>query len=127
MCTSPGEGLNADYGEASAALVTAALDGADVTESGRETIDGVLATRDDVALADRSIAALSALPEEHRGTFDLEDPENVDELTVWVADDHIRQIEIAHSDGATTRTTFSNLNGDVTITPPPGPLRRRTR
>jgi hypothetical protein len=40
---------------------------------------------------------------------------------VWIADDHIRRIEIAHSDGATTRMAFSNLNGDITITPPPGP------
>jgi hypothetical protein len=107
--------------DASAALVVAALDGSDVTAAGRETISGVLTTRYDVALTARSIDALSSLTPEQLAWFDLDDPNQVDPLSVWIADDHIRRIEVAHSNRATTRTTFANLNGDITITPPPGP------
>jgi hypothetical protein len=116
----PGDGLDGSYADASAALVDAALDGADVTEAGSEAVGGVVTTRYDIALTARSIDALSSLTPEQLAWFDLDDPSQVDQLSVWVADDHIRRIEIAHSDGATTRTAFSNLNDDITITPPPG-------
>jgi hypothetical protein len=117
----PGDGLDGSYADASAALVGAALDGSDVTEAGSQTISGVLTTRYDIALTARSIDALSSLTPEQLAWFDLDDPNQVDQLSVWIADDHIHRIEIAHSDGATTRTAFSNLNDDITITPPPGP------
>jgi hypothetical protein len=117
----PGDGLDGSYADASAALVGAALDGSDVTEAGSQTISGVLTTRYDIALTARSIDALSSLTPEQLAWFDLDDPNQIDQLSVWIADDHIHRIEIAHSDGATTRTAFSNLNDDITITPPPGP------
>jgi hypothetical protein len=114
----PDEGLDGSYADASAALVVASLDGSDVTEAGSETINGVVTTRYDIALTARSIDALSMLAPQQLAWFDLDDPSQVDQLSVWIADDHLRRIEVAHSDGAATRTTFSNLNGEITITPP---------
>jgi hypothetical protein len=116
----PGEGLDTPYGPASTALVAAVTD-SDVTEGGNEPIAGVLTTRYDVALTARSIASLSSLPPEDLNWFDLEDPGEVDQFTVWIAGGHIRRVEIAHGDRATTVTTFFNHNGDITISPPPGP------
>ena len=46
----PDDGVHVDYGDASAAFVAAAVNGADVTEVGVETIAGVSATRYELAI-----------------------------------------------------------------------------
>jgi hypothetical protein len=111
----PGEGADA-YPALSAELL-AVLDASDVSELGQETVAGVVTTRYDIAPTDRSVAAFSALgpiPE-------LDEPPAIERLSVWIADDRLHQIEVVHDDGRAVRVTLFNLDGEITITPPPGP------
>lgn len=119
----PDGGL-APFGASSEAVVAAALEGSDVSDGGEEVLDGVTTTRYDLELTDASIAALSALTPSELARFELEHPEDVEALSVWVADDCVHQVEIAHRDRL-TRTRFFNFNGDITITAPPGPYGER--
>lgn len=116
---SPDE-VGAPFGPSSAAVIAAALQGSEVTERGEAAIDGVVTTRYDVQLTDTSIAALSALTPNELGWFELEYPNDVKTLSVWIADDLVHQIEISQRD-QTTRTRFYNFGGEITITAPPGP------
>jgi hypothetical protein len=113
----PADGLDVPYGELSAALI-AALDGADVTDGGTETVDDVVTTRYDIALSDGSTAALGALrpllPE-------FDGPQDIVQLSVWIADNHLHRLETAYRDGRQIRITLFNLNRDIAITAPPGP------
>jgi hypothetical protein len=115
----PDDGL-APFGQSSAALISAALEGSQVSERGGDTLNGVSTTRYDIQLTDTSIAALSALTPNELAWFELEYPDEVQALSVWAADDLVHQIEIVHRDHV-TRTTFFNFGGDITITAPPGP------
>lgn len=45
-------------------------------------------------------------------------------LSVWVADDRVHQVEIAHRNRL-TRTRFFDSNGDSTTTAPPRPYGER--
>ena len=115
----PDDGL-APFGPSSAAVISAALEGSDVTKQGGDTLDGVATTRYDIELTDASIAALSALTPNVLAWFELEYPDAVRTLSVWIADDLVHQIEIAQRDQI-TRTRFFNFGSDITITAPPGP------
>lgn len=110
----------APFGQSSEAVISAALEHSEVTERGEEIVTGVATTRYDLELTDASIVALSALTVHELAWFELEYPDSVRTLSVWVADDLVHQIEIAHRDQV-TRTRFFNFNGDITITAPPGP------
>jgi hypothetical protein len=116
-----GDVFETPYGQASAEMIVAVLDGATVTEGGQETIAGVLTTRYDIALTAQSIASLTAVPQSSLAWFDLDNPDEVDRLTVWVADGLIRQVMVDHDSTATTGATILNVNGEITIAPPPGP------
>jgi hypothetical protein len=113
----PEDGLDSPYGRLAGALLTA-LDGADVEEAGDEVIAGVHTVRYDISLTERSVAALAALAPELPG---FDDPRGVDRMSVWVADGHVHRIDVAFDDGRALDATFSNLNGDIEITAPPGP------
>lgn len=115
----PNDGL-APFGPSSAAVISAALEGSDVTERGDESVDGVTTTRYDIELTETSIAALSALTPNELAWFELEHPHDVTSLSVWIADGLIRQVEIAQRDQV-SRTRFFNFGSDITITAPPGP------
>lgn len=115
----PDDGL-APFGPSSAAVISAALEGSEVTERGEEVLDGVTTTRYDIQLTETSVAALSALTPNELAWFELEYPDAVKTLSVWVADNLVHQIEIAQRDQF-TRTKFFNFGGDFTITAPPGP------
>jgi hypothetical protein len=110
----------APFGRSSAAVISAALVGSEVSEQAADTVDGVSTTRYDIRLTDASIAALSRLTPNELAWFELEYPERVRSLRVWVADDLVHQIGIVHRERV-TRTRFFNFGGDVTITAPPGP------
>lgn len=110
---------NAPFGEASAAVVRAATTGAAVTRSESAEVDGLPATRYEVAVGGTATEALAELPPSVLAWFDLENPEQVESMTLWVADGIIRQVELASLD-ATTRTQFFNFNGDIEITKPEG-------
>lgn len=113
------EGL-APFGPSSAAVITAALEGSDVTERGTDTIDGVVTTRYDIQLTPASVAALSDLTPSELAWFELECPQDVESMSVWVAEGLVRQIEVTQHQFV-SRTRFFNFGADITITAPPGP------
>jgi hypothetical protein len=113
----PEDGLDSPYGRLSGALL-AALEGADVDEVGTEVVAGVDTVRYDINLTERSVAALVAVAPELPG---FEDPHAVDRMSVWAADDRVYRIDVAFDDGRTLGATFSNLNGEIDVIPPPGP------
>lgn len=124
--------LPAPFAASSAAVIDALLTGSDVTEQEAEQLDGVTATRYDIVLTDSSVEALAALEPAQLGWFELEYPDLVRELSVWIDDGLIRQVEVTSAVNTssnqgelkTTRARFTNLDDDVTVTPPPGPYSR---
>jgi len=120
----PGDGL-APFGPSSAAVIAAALEGSEVTERGDEVLGGITTTRYDIQLTDASVAALAALSPGELAWFELEYPDAVKTLSVWVADDLVHQVEIAQRD-QTSRTRLFNFGEEQTITAPPGPYEPAT-
>lgn len=110
----------APFGPSSDAVLTAATNGSVVTEVGTEQVGDVEAVRYDIVLGSDAVAALAALTPNQLAWFELEYPEQVDSMSVWIADGLVRQIETEQRD-QTIRTRFFNLNGDVRIEAPPGP------
>lgn len=104
-------------------------DGSSVTE----TLDGVPMRRLQLFLDTATVGALQSLPPGVTGWFELEYPDQIDELTIWVSDDDvIHQIEFEAIAGtepgsvSTTRVRFFDVNSDITITAPPGPYENVT-
>lgn len=117
---SPPEQNNAPFPEASQAVIEAALKGSKVTDLGTEEVRGQEATRYRITLTPASIAALSALSPRELARFELEYPQGVVALEVWVADDLIRRIDL-RSDwetGAGTSIEFYDFGADIDIQPP---------
>ncbi len=123
------------FGEASAAVLTAALASDEVDDLGEEALDGVVTTRYVIRIDGAAQEALAAVPptsqywfignvseevvedesdrEPRRFGF-LEDAESID---VWVADGLIHRIAV--ESGLSPFTwTFSDFGEDITITPP---------
>jgi hypothetical protein len=119
-------GVNYDitpFGEASAAVVDAALEGADVEKVGTEDVRGVATTHYRVSLAEAGESALAKLPRAARNWFDLtfdEDHISGDvTFDIWVdSDDLIRRFDTAYS-GTTMSIEYFDFDADITITPPP--------
>ncbi len=82
--------------------------------------DGDAATRLELAPAAQLAPALSTLSAGVLAWFELEYPAEVESVTVWVTGQVIRQIEVTTAQ-LVTRSTFSDFNADIEITPPPGP------
>ena len=53
--------------------------------------------------------------------FELEYPDAVRTLSVWIADDLVHQDRDRPDRDQITRTRFFNFGSDITITAPPGP------
>jgi hypothetical protein len=107
----PGDGLNPPVADLFHA-VTGALANSDFLRSGTDTIAGSPATRYDVELTERSIAAFT-------------DPVpivslDVSQLTIWIADEHPRQIEMVTASGYRERLTFVGFGGAAPIAAPTG-------
>jgi len=120
----PSEGP-APFGEASAAVIEAALGGADVDEIGTEEIRGVETTHYRVRLAEPGRSALADLPADQREWwFGLifDDDHLADDVTldIWTADDTIRRLALSSANGTAT-TDYYDFGADITITPPPPP------
>jgi len=114
----------APFGEASSAVVDAALEGSDAEEIGTEDVRGVQATHYRIHLAQPAQSALAALPRAQRGWFDLsfEVDYHAEDVTIdiWVADDIVRRISVS-SPAGTLSAEYFDFNADITITPPPPP------
>jgi hypothetical protein len=117
---SPPESNNAPFPQASEAVVKAALTGSNVTDLGTEPVRGQEAQHYRIKLTDESKAALGALDPSQLSRFELEYPEGVVGLEVWVADDLIRRISV-RSDwetGEGSTIEFFDFGADITIRPP---------
>jgi hypothetical protein len=114
----------APFGEASAAVIDAALEGSDVEKIGTEDVRGVETTHHHVHIAEAGQSALAGLPRSFLGWFDLyfdEDHIAGDmTLDIWTADDMIRRFGVTSAAGSMTADYF-DFNADIAITPPLGP------
>lgn len=111
----------APFGSSSTAVITAATTtGSQVVEAGTERIGDVSATRFDIDLAPASIDALAALTPNQLAWFELEYPDRVESMSVWVADGLVRQIHIDHGD-RTTLSRYFDLDRKNRIEAPAGP------
>jgi len=119
--TIPDELRNVPFPEASRAVVQAALEGAEVTDEGTEDVGGVEATHYRIDLGAPGVAALRALAPNQVAMFELEYPEHVTSLDVWVADDLIRRIAHTFEEAGATGSVvldYSDFGADITIEPP---------
>ena len=114
------EQVPAPFARSSSAVISAATTGADVEDLGSEDLGAVSARRYDIRLGPDSVEALSKLERSELAWFELEYPERVDTMRVWIADGVIRQMELRSAD-QTTRIEFHNLGQEVDIDTPPGP------
>lgn len=119
--TVPDEQRNAPFPEASEAVLEAALEGAVVTDEGDEEVRGVESTHYRIELGEPGVASLRALAPNRVAMFELEHPERVTSLDVWVADDLIRRISHSFAEnGATGSVTleYYDFGAAITIEPP---------
>lgn len=117
------------FGASSEAVVRAALEGSEVEDLGSEQVRGVEAAHYRVQMTAATRAALADLSPSVLGWFELEYPEYVSTVEVWVADELIHRIEVVSTqvsevDGqraeivSTTTTDFYDFGADITIEPP---------
>jgi hypothetical protein len=127
----PPENRNAPFQQASSAVVRAALHGSTITEVGQEQVRGVAATHYRLVLTPTSVAALSALAPNELSAFELEYPDDVRSLDLWVADDLIRRVHVAGKSKSypvpgtpgklqalDSTVEFYDFGAHITITPP---------
>jgi hypothetical protein len=114
----PGDGL-APFAESSAAVVEAALVGAEITEDATESVDGVEARHIRMTMTDASRDSLAELTPGELAWFELEYSYDIETIEVWVGDGLVRRILVTGS-SETTDITYSDFNDDITITAPAG-------
>ena len=114
---------------ASESVVTAALQGSRVTDLGTEILNGAESTRYQMELDDTSRAALGALRSpvgpNVLAWFELEYPEYVTTLDLWVSDGLILKIQVVSDYGngsarccPISTTEFSDFGAEISIQPP---------
>ena len=99
-------------------MITAALQGTDVEPLGTETIRDTTSERYRIVQTDESRTALNELTPFELAWFELESPDAVTQIDVWIADDIIQQITIVDPSYGTTTTTFYDFGADINIQPP---------
>lgn len=125
----PPEQRAAPFGSSSASIVEALRTNSTELTQTDAVVDGVPVTRVELEVTPATVDALLALSPGVLGWFGLEyGGQQVEQLTLWVDDRVIRQIEVVTATGgddppklATTRTRFFGFNDDISITAPPGP------
>lgn len=118
----PADERNAPYAVSSAAIIDAAATESTVTEVGEEDVRGAATTHYRIRLDDAAIRRLSALPTNQRSGFELEYPDNVRSLDVWISDGYLRRIRVIQDfegpDSPGTTVEFYDFGADITIEPP---------
>ena len=121
------EELNAAYAPSSVAVVEAILDGSTLEDLGDEDVRGQSARHIRATLTPASRSALSALSPSQVAMFELEYPEAVNTLDVWIADDLIRRIVVTiEADGGNNgepstnvaTVEFYDFGADISISAP---------
>jgi hypothetical protein len=112
------------FAASSAAVVDTVLSGGDVTDLGAASAGGVEARRYRIDLDNATRQALAELDPTTLAWFQLDYPDDVTNLDVWVADDLIRRIDITSEIAArgppttvTTRVDYFDFNSEVVIDP----------
>lgn len=126
--TEPDDSL-APFGQASGAVVHAALRDSDITELGIDNIRGTSSAHYRLELDDPASSELAELPRSQTEWFfllylDPRDPDYRDHVTfdLWVGDGLIRRIQVSTGQDHTAYTAeYHDFNADITITPPPPP------
>ncbi|MBA2385705.1 MAG: hypothetical protein H0V69_01300 [Acidimicrobiia bacterium] len=120
----------APFGEASAAVISALVEEADIVEVGDDTLRGVDTVHYRTTVADPRQSALAGLPRAQLGWFDLlfeDDYYRQDvQIDVWVGDNVIHRIRVASERprAQVFEADFFDFDADITITPPTGPFAR---
>lgn len=107
----------APYAASAASVITAALASSEVQEEGSGSIGGVEAVRYVITLDAASRRALSALTPSELAWFELEYPDEVSQVDVWVADDLIQRIVVHVGNGIAT-TEFYDFGAPIQIEVP---------
>lgn len=110
----------APFARSSAAVIKAALTDARIVLAGSENIGSVATTRYDVELSGGSIKALSGLEPNELSWFELENPDRVEYLRLWISDGDIKRLEV-QSGVQHTQVEFQQVNADTSISAPTGP------
>ena len=125
--TAPPDQRNAAYAPSSEAVVKAILDGSTLEDLGDQDVRGVTARHIRATLTPASRAALAALSPSQVAMFELENPDTIDTLDLWIAHDLIRRIRVATDQGTdeagepqtnVATIEFYDFGADITITPP---------
>lgn len=123
----PSEERNAAFAPSSAAVVDAVLAGSTIEDLGDDDVREVTTRHLRATLTPTSRAALAALSPSQVAMFELEYPDGVDTVDLWIADDLIRRIELtvdegSGAEGEATRNKasieFTDFGADITVRPP---------
>jgi hypothetical protein len=109
----PDDSIQPSIAELSRAL-RGVLDSADVSRVGREVVAGIVATRYDLELDERTRLALAD------PVLGFQPDQVVLRLTIWLADDYPRQVEWVLDGGEHTLLTFVSIGDDLDIVAPAG-------
>lgn len=123
----PAEERNAAFAPSSAAVVAAIRDGSMLEDLGEAEVRGGPARHIRATLTPQSRAALAALTPSQVAMFELEYPDDVDVVDLWVADDLIRRVRVevdwgtgedGDSQSNVATVEFYDFGADIEIVPP---------
>ncbi|MEO6627959.1 MAG: hypothetical protein ABIP03_05260 [Aquihabitans sp.] len=119
------EQRNAAYAPSSEAVVKAILDGSTLKDLGDQDVRGATARHIRATLTPASRTALAALSPSQVAMFELENPDKIDTLDLWIADDLIRRMRVAADWGENGQPEvnvatieFYDFGADITIAAP---------
>jgi hypothetical protein len=109
------------FADASAQVIAAAVTGAEITDLGETEIDGITVDRFLLTMTDESRAALAELTPHELAWFELEYPQDVVSIEVWVADDLIHVLTMTPVAGlniGVRELRYFDFNEPITIVAP---------
>lgn len=105
------------FGEACEAVLNAALRAEQVTDAGADTVRGTEAKHYSIAVDSAARSALEGLSPGELAWFELEYPNEVATIDVWVANGLVHRITVRGEMGTST-TDFYDFGANLTIQPP---------
>lgn len=108
--------VNAPFAASSMSVVHAVLQGG-VTRVGRQALRRQEATHYRIDLDEETRDRLAALPASQLAWFELEYPEQLRTMDVWVTDGLIGRVVLGSTDNDRTTTDFYDFGADITVNP----------
>jgi hypothetical protein len=112
-----GDNSLAPYPDAARDVVTAVVGDSAVTRAGTDDVRGTKSTHYHLDMSGTAQHKLSRLPVTELAWFDLDSPQDVRSLDVWVAGGTLRRVTMTATFG-TTDTVLYDLGAAITITAP---------